>query len=95
MNITAIMIIRTRIMTLKLAIIAIMRHPQAILRGRDWKAQVGLVMSVGLRPCSGALVVLAFALSQDLLPAGIAATFLMGLGHGNHRFGVGQPCGLF
>ncbi|WP_424983598.1 DUF1007 family protein [Maritalea sp. S77] len=48
--------------------------------GRDWKAQIGLVMSVGLRPCSGALVVLAFALSQDLLPAGIAATFLMGLG---------------
>lgn len=48
--------------------------------GRDWKAQLGLVMSVGLRPCSGALVVLAFALSQDLLPAGIAATFLMGLG---------------
>ncbi|MCF4099571.1 DUF1007 family protein [Maritalea mediterranea] len=49
-------------------------------KGRDWKAQLGLVMSVGLRPCSGALVVLAFALSQDLLPAGIAATFLMGLG---------------
>lgn len=48
--------------------------------GRDWTAQLGLVMSVGLRPCSGALVVLAFALSQDLLPAGIAATFLMGLG---------------
>ncbi len=64
-------------------------------KGRDWKAQVGLVMSVGLRPCSGALVVLAFALSQDLLPAGIAATFFDGVGHGNHRFGVGQPCGLF
>jgi len=35
---------------------------------------------VGFRPCSGALVVLAFALSQQLLLAGIAATFLMGLG---------------
>ncbi len=38
------------------------------------------MISVGLRPCSGALVVLAFALSQQLLLAGIAATFLMGLG---------------
>jgi ABC-type nickel/cobalt efflux system permease component RcnA len=35
---------------------------------------------VGLRPCSGALVVLVFALSQGLLAAGIAAVFLMGAG---------------
>ncbi|MFT6657146.1 DUF1007 family protein [Maritalea sp.] len=49
-------------------------------RGRSWREQLGLIMSVGLRPCSGALVVLAFALSQQLLLAGIAATFLMGLG---------------
>lgn len=38
------------------------------------------MVSVGLRPCSGALVVLVFALSQDLLLAGIFSTFLMGLG---------------
>jgi len=49
-------------------------------RAKPWREQVGLVVSVGLRPCSGALVVLAFALSQQLLLAGIAATFLMGLG---------------
>ncbi len=48
--------------------------------GRTLREQVGLIVSVGLRPCSGALVVLAFALSQQLLLAGIAATFLMGLG---------------
>ncbi len=47
---------------------------------KNWQEQLGLVFSVGLRPCSGALVVLAFALSQDLLFAGIVATFLMGLG---------------
>ncbi len=41
---------------------------------------VGLVLAVGLRPCSGALVVLVFALSQGVLMAGIAAVFLMGLG---------------
>ena len=39
-----------------------------------------MVLGVGLRPCSGALVVLVFALSQGILPAGILAVFLMGLG---------------
>jgi ABC-type nickel/cobalt efflux system permease component RcnA len=46
----------------------------------DWREQLAVVLAVGLRPCSGALIVLVFALSQDLLPAGIAAVFLMGLG---------------
>ena len=46
----------------------------------SWREQVGVVLAVGLRPCSGALVVLAFALSQGLLPAGILAVFLMGAG---------------
>lgn len=46
----------------------------------DWREQLGVIVSVGLRPCSGALVVLVFALSQGLLAAGIFATFLMGLG---------------
>lgn len=46
----------------------------------DWREQLAVVLAVGLRPCSGALVVLVFALSQGLLLAGIAAVFLMGLG---------------
>lgn len=45
-----------------------------------WREQLGVVLAVGLRPCSGALVVLVFALSQGLLAAGIAAVFLMGVG---------------
>lgn len=45
-----------------------------------WREQLGVVLAVGLRPCSGALVVLVFALSQGVLAAGIAAVFLMGLG---------------
>ncbi|WP_332688850.1 HoxN/HupN/NixA family nickel/cobalt transporter [Devosia sp.] len=44
------------------------------------REQLSVVLAVGLRPCSGALVVLVFALSQGLLPAGIAAVFLMGAG---------------
>ena len=45
-----------------------------------WREQLGVVLAVGLRPCSGALVVLAFALSQGLLAAGIVSVVLMGLG---------------
>ncbi|MBJ3783470.1 HoxN/HupN/NixA family nickel/cobalt transporter [Devosia sediminis] len=46
----------------------------------NWREQLGVVLAVGLRPCSGALVVLVFALSQGLLAAGIVAVLLMGLG---------------
>lgn len=38
------------------------------------------VLSVGVRPCSGALVVLVFALAQGVFWAGVASTFLMALG---------------
>jgi ABC-type nickel/cobalt efflux system permease component RcnA len=38
------------------------------------------VLSVGIRPCSGALVVLVFALAQGIFWAGVASTFLMALG---------------
>ena len=50
------------------------------LAGGSWGEQLSVVFAVGLRPCSGALVVLVFALSQGLLAAGIAAVFLMGIG---------------
>ena len=46
----------------------------------DWREQLGVVVAVGARPCSGALVVLVFALSQGLLAAGIASVFLIGQG---------------
>jgi nickel/cobalt exporter len=38
------------------------------------------VLTVGIRPCSGAILVLVFALAQGMFWAGIAATFAMGLG---------------
>ncbi|MEQ9609295.1 MAG: nickel/cobalt transporter [Kiloniellaceae bacterium] len=40
----------------------------------------GLVLAVGIRPCSGAVLVLLFALAQGVLLAGIAATFAMSFG---------------
>lgn len=38
------------------------------------------VIAVGLRPCSGAILVLVFALAQGLFWAGVASAFIMGLG---------------
>ena len=53
--------------------------PDQLRRG-NWREALGVVLAIGLRPCSGALVVLVFALSQGVLWAGIASVFLMGTG---------------
>jgi nickel/cobalt transporter (NicO) family protein len=45
-----------------------------------WRRGLSAVMAVGLRPCSGAIIVLVFALAQDLFWTGVGATLLMGLG---------------
>lgn len=53
----------------------------AELAGPDgWRRGLSAIVAVGLRPCSGAIIVLVFALSQGLFWAGIASTFVMGLG---------------
>ena len=45
-----------------------------------WRRGFAAIVAVGLRPCSGAILVLVFALAQGILWAGIGATLLMGLG---------------
>jgi ABC-type nickel/cobalt efflux system permease component RcnA len=45
-----------------------------------WRRGFAAIFAVGLRPCSGAILVLVFALAQGLFWAGVAATFVMGLG---------------
>jgi nickel/cobalt transporter (NicO) family protein len=45
-----------------------------------WRRGLGAIFAVGIRPCSGAILVLVFALAQGLFWAGVAATFVMGLG---------------
>jgi nickel/cobalt transporter (NicO) family protein len=45
-----------------------------------WRRGLAAIVAVGLRPCSGAILVLVFALAQGLFWAGVAATFVMGLG---------------
>jgi nickel/cobalt exporter len=45
-----------------------------------WKRGLSAVIAVGLRPCSGAILVLIFALAQGLFWAGVVSTLIMGLG---------------
>jgi nickel/cobalt exporter len=53
----------------------------AVLDGSlDWRKAWTVVASTALRPCTGALIVLVFSISQGLLLAGITATLVMGLG---------------
>ena len=54
--------------------------PDQLAGPGGWRRGLGTIFAVGLRPCSGAILVLVFALAQGLFLAGIAATFVMGLG---------------
>jgi ABC-type nickel/cobalt efflux system permease component RcnA len=49
---------------------------------RSWRRGAAAVAAVGIRPCSGAIILLVFALAQGLFLAGVAATFVMALGTG-------------
>ena len=46
----------------------------------SWRKVMAVVFSVGIRPCTGAILVLVFALTQGLFWAGVAATFAMAFG---------------
>jgi nickel/cobalt transporter (NicO) family protein len=46
----------------------------------SWRAAAGTVVAAGARPCSGAILVLVFAMAQGLFAAGVAAAFAMALG---------------
>ncbi len=54
----------------------------AILSGDrfDWKAAFAAIVAVGLRPCTGALVVLSFAFLNGLWIGGFLAVFAMAIG---------------
>jgi ABC-type nickel/cobalt efflux system permease component RcnA len=46
----------------------------------DWRAAWSAIMAVGLRPCTGALIVLTFAFLNGLWAAGIASVLAMSIG---------------
>jgi nickel/cobalt exporter len=53
---------------------------KAVSGPMSWHKIMAVVLSVGIRPCSGAILVLIFALTQGLFWAGVAATFAMAFG---------------
>jgi ABC-type nickel/cobalt efflux system permease component RcnA len=55
-------------------------EPQALAGPGGWRRGWEAIVAIGLRPCSGAIIVLVFALAQGLFWAGIASTLVMGLG---------------
>jgi nickel/cobalt transporter (NicO) family protein len=55
-------------------------EPQTLAGRGGWARGLSAIVAVGLRPCSGAILVLVFALAQGLFPLGVAATVVMGVG---------------
>jgi nickel/cobalt exporter len=55
-------------------------EPDELAGPHGWHRGVSAVVSVGLRPCSGAIIVLVFALAKGMFWAGVASTFVMGIG---------------
>ena len=57
-----------------------MPDPESLSGNLSWRKAAAIVFAVGVRPCSGAVIVLIFALANGLFFAGVAATFAMALG---------------
>jgi nickel/cobalt exporter len=55
-------------------------EPEELAGPGGWRRGLTAIVAVGLRPCSGAILVLVFALAQGLFWVGVASTFVMGLG---------------
>ena len=55
-------------------------EPSELAGPGGWTRGLTAIFAVGLRPCSGAILVLVFTLAQGLFWAGVVATFVMGLG---------------
>jgi nickel/cobalt exporter len=55
-------------------------EPEELAGPGGWRRGLTAIVAVGLRPCSGAILVLVFALAQGLFWVGVASTLVMGLG---------------
>ena len=54
--------------------------PATLGEGFSWREAISTVVAAGARPCSGAILVLVFALAQGIFLAGVASTVVMALG---------------
>jgi nickel/cobalt transporter (NicO) family protein len=55
-------------------------EPSELGGAGGWRRGTAAVVAIGLRPCSGAILVLVFALAQGLFWVGAGSAFVMGLG---------------
>jgi len=54
--------------------------PQMLAGPMNWRSAWAAVAAVGLRPCSGALIVLTFAMLNGLIAGGVLSVFAMAVG---------------
>jgi len=57
-------------------------EPEELAGPSGWRRGLSAVVAVGAWPCSGAIIVLVFALAQGLFWAGVVSTFVMAIGTG-------------
>jgi len=57
-----------------------MPDPSQLQGPWSWRQAFAIAFAVGIRPCTGAILVLIFAIGQGLLWAGVFATFAMAIG---------------
>ncbi len=62
--------------------VAHMPPPELVKGPLDWKRALSAIGAVGIRPCTGALIVLVFAFAQSMPIAGVASVLAMALGTG-------------
>ena len=66
--------------TLTSALCGLAPDPRTLGAGFSWKSALLTMIAAGARPCSGAILVLVFALAQGIFSAGIFAVGAMSLG---------------
>lgn len=57
-----------------------MPDADVVAKANDWKTMAGVVLSIGIRPCTGAVIVLVFAKAVALAWVGVGAVLAMSAG---------------
>ena len=70
-----------------------MPAPSQLKGDWSWKRAFALAFAVGIRPCTGAILVLVFAIGQGLWWAGVFSTFAMAIGTAITALGAGNHGG--
>lgn len=59
-----------------------MPDPAMLTGPMNWQKAIGAIIAVGVRPCSGAIIILVFAFSMRMYSAGILSVVAMSIGTG-------------